>query len=78
MWTRLASLLLALLLVSHTALAQTRTPPRDATDVMWFYLGYAGFFTLVDDNKWTHAKAEQWLAAALEQAILKPSALNKG
>ena len=34
MWTtKLASVCVALLLVSLAALAQTRTPPRDATDV---------------------------------------------
>src|SRR5215510_13869614 len=33
MSTRIASMFLALLLVSHAALAQTRTPARDATDV---------------------------------------------
>jgi hypothetical protein len=46
---------------------------KDATDLIWFYLGYAGFFTLVDDNKWSYAKAEQWLSASVEQAILRPS-----
>ena len=25
----------------------------DATDVLWFYFGYAGFFTLMDDNGWS-------------------------
>jgi AcrR family transcriptional regulator len=32
-----------------------------ATDVLWFYFGYAGFFTLVDDNGWTFERAEHWL-----------------
>jgi hypothetical protein len=21
-------------------------------DILWCYLGYAGFFTMVDDNRW--------------------------
>jgi AcrR family transcriptional regulator len=46
---------------------------KDATDLIWFYLGYAGFFTLVDDNRWSYAKAEQWLSASVEQAVLRPS-----
>jgi AcrR family transcriptional regulator len=43
-----------------------------ALDVLWFYLGYAGFFTLVDDNKWSYAKAEKWLFNAASQALLQP------
>ena len=44
-----------------------------ALDIMWFYLGYAGFFTLVDDNGWSYAKAEEWLHNAVSQALRKPS-----
>lgn len=36
------------------------------------YLGYAGFFTLVDDNGWSYSKAEKWLLAAVSQALLAP------
>ncbi|GLE54205.1 TetR/AcrR family transcriptional regulator [Mycobacterium montefiorense] len=43
-----------------------------ALDIMWFYLGYAGFFTLVDDNGWSYAKAEEWLCHTVSQAVLKP------
>jgi hypothetical protein len=46
---------------------------KDATDLIWFYLGYSGFFTLIDDNKWSYAKAEQWLASTVEEAVLDPS-----
>jgi len=46
---------------------------EEATDILWFYLGYAGFFTLVDDNGWSYAKAEKWLLAAVSQALLPPS-----
>jgi hypothetical protein len=42
-----------------------------ALDILWFYLGYAGFFTLVDDNGWSYAKAEEWLCNAVSQALLK-------
>lgn len=45
---------------------------REATDILWFYLGYAGFFTLVDDNGWSYSKAEKWLLAAVSQALLAP------
>jgi AcrR family transcriptional regulator len=50
----------------------------EALDILWFYLGYAGFFTLVDDNKWSFAKAEQWLCAAVSQALLEPHQYNAG
>ena len=43
-----------------------------ALDILWFYLGYAGFFTLVDDNGWSYASAEEWLFNAVSQALLKP------
>jgi AcrR family transcriptional regulator len=43
-----------------------------ALDVMWFYLGYAGFFTLVDDNGWSYEKAEKWLFNTVSQALLRP------
>jgi hypothetical protein len=43
----------------------------EALDILWFYFGYAGFFTLVDDNGWSYAKAEQWLCAAASQALLR-------
>ena len=32
-----------------------------ATDVLWFFFGYAGFSTLVEENGWTFAQAEHWL-----------------
>jgi AcrR family transcriptional regulator len=50
----------------------------EALDILWFYLGYAGFFTLVDDNKWSFAKAEEWLCAAVRQALLDPQYHNAG
>jgi hypothetical protein len=42
---------------------------EEARDILWFYFGYAGFFTLVDDNGWSYAKAEEWLRAAATQAL---------
>jgi AcrR family transcriptional regulator len=44
----------------------------DALDILWFYLGYAGLFTLVDDNGWSYTKAEQWLCAEACNALLGP------
>ncbi|MGW5463662.1 TetR/AcrR family transcriptional regulator [Streptomyces sp. NPDC003996] len=42
-----------------------------ALDILWFYFGYSGFFTLVEDNGWTYAQAEQWLLDAACRALLK-------
>jgi AcrR family transcriptional regulator len=44
----------------------------EALDILWFYFGYAGFFTLVDDNGWSYSKAEQWLLEAASRALLRP------
>jgi AcrR family transcriptional regulator len=33
----------------------------DAVDVLWFYFGYAGYFTLTDDNGWSPDRAQAWL-----------------
>ncbi|MFJ8827492.1 TetR/AcrR family transcriptional regulator [Streptomyces sp. NPDC102467] len=40
-----------------------------ATDVLWFYFGYSGFFTLVDDNGWTFDRAEHWLVRQAAEAL---------
>lgn len=32
-------------------------------DVLWFFFGYSGYFTLVDDNGWDYGRAEEWLLA---------------
>jgi AcrR family transcriptional regulator len=42
---------------------------EQATDTLWFYFGYAGYFTLVDDNGWTFEKAERWLVAQATAAL---------
>jgi hypothetical protein len=39
-------------------------------DILWFYFGYAGFFTLVDDNGWSYPRAEQWLCTTAAAALL--------
>jgi AcrR family transcriptional regulator len=44
----------------------------EALDILWFYFGYAGFFTLVDDNGWPYVRAEHWLLAAAGHALLRP------
>ncbi|GII53575.1 TetR family transcriptional regulator [Planotetraspora thailandica] len=48
----------------------------EALDILWFYFGYAGFFTLVDDNGWSYARAEQWLLDAARRALLRPQSGN--
>ena len=41
----------------------------EAADVLWFYFGYSGYFTLVDDNGWDVERAEQWLLAQCAHAL---------
>jgi AcrR family transcriptional regulator len=45
-----------------------------AVDVMWFYFGYAGLFTLHDDNGWTYERAERWLRREASRALLRNGA----
>jgi hypothetical protein len=42
---------------------------QDATDTLWFFLGYAGYFTLVDDLGWSYDRAEQWLIRQATAAL---------
>jgi AcrR family transcriptional regulator len=44
--------------------------PSEAADVLWFYFGYSGLFTLVDDNKWSYERAEKWLCDEASRALL--------
>jgi AcrR family transcriptional regulator len=49
----------------HLASLGALRPGMDASyavDVLWFYFGYASYFTLHDDNGWSYARAERWLA----------------
>jgi AcrR family transcriptional regulator len=46
--------------------------PDTARDILWLYLGYAGYFTLVEDNGWSYDRAETWLYDAVRQALLRP------
>lgn len=39
---------------------------QQATDTLWFFFGYAGFSTLVEDNGWSFERAEHWL---VQQAL---------
>ncbi|HVJ54698.1 MAG TPA: helix-turn-helix domain-containing protein [Aliidongia sp.] len=42
-------------------------------DVLWFYFGYSGLFTLRDDNGWTYDRAECWLYEQAARALLEPA-----
>ncbi|SCF25692.1 TetR/AcrR family transcriptional regulator [Micromonospora mirobrigensis] len=41
----------------------------EATDILWFYFGYSGYFTLLDDNGWTYERSERWLVARAAAAL---------
>jgi AcrR family transcriptional regulator len=42
-----------------------------AVDVLWFYLGRPGWYTLVGDRGWDFDRAHSWLAEAAAAALLK-------
>jgi AcrR family transcriptional regulator len=44
---------------------------NQAVDVLWFYFGYSGLFTLVDDNRWSYERAEKWLRDQARCALLR-------
>jgi AcrR family transcriptional regulator len=46
-------------------------PAREAADLLWFYFGYAGLFTLHDDLGWSYQRAEHWLAQEAARALLR-------
>jgi len=46
----------------------------EATDVLWFYLSNAAYFSLTDDNGWSLDRAETWLADSLQPALLRTNA----
>jgi AcrR family transcriptional regulator len=48
--------------------------PNQAVDVLWFYFGYSGLFTLHDENGWTYDRAEQWLGDQAVHALLRTDA----
>ena len=42
----------------------------DANDMLWFYFGYSGFFTLMDDSGWSADRSEEWLREMAAIAVL--------
>ena len=42
---------------------------KKAIDILWFYFGYSALFTLVDENGWSYARAEKWLAEEALRAV---------
>jgi AcrR family transcriptional regulator len=41
----------------------------EVADVLWFYFGYAGYFTLIKDNQWSLDRAQAWLLRNCTQAL---------
>jgi hypothetical protein len=51
---------------------------EQAVDVLWFYFGYSGLFTLRDENGWSYDRAERWLGAQANWALLRNNPLVEG
>jgi AcrR family transcriptional regulator len=47
---------------------------QQAIDVFWFYFGFAGLFTLHDDNGWSYERCEHWLCDEASRALLRKRA----
>jgi AcrR family transcriptional regulator len=43
----------------------------EATDLLWFFFGYAGFFTLTEDNGWSPQRAEEWLRDTAASSLIE-------
>ena len=56
--------------LAHIGALREGVDTDEALDILWFYFGYAGYFTFVDDNGWTYPRTEQWLRTAASQALL--------
>jgi hypothetical protein len=44
---------------------------NQAVDVLWFYFGYSGLFTLHDETGWSYERAEHWLCRQASRALLR-------
>jgi hypothetical protein len=44
---------------------------NQAVEVLWFYFGDSGLFTLVDGNDWSYDRAEKWLCDEASYALLR-------
>ncbi len=44
---------------------------HQAADILWFYFGYWGLYTLHVENGWNFDTAERWLCDAAMQALLR-------
>ena len=44
-----------------------------AVDVLWFYFGYWGLYTLHVENGWSYDQAEKWLCDAAVGSLLRSS-----
>jgi hypothetical protein len=38
---------------------------------LWFFFGYASFFTLTEDNGWSPERSEQWLSELATRSLVK-------
>ena len=47
---------------------------EDATDMLWFFFGYASFFTLTDDNGWSPERTAGWLQQMAISSLLGEAA----
>jgi AcrR family transcriptional regulator len=44
---------------------------EEATDILWFFFGYWGYYTLHNENGWTYERAQGWLTDTARQTLLR-------
>ncbi len=49
----------------------------EAVDILWFYFGYWGLYSLHVENGWDFDKAERWLCDAAIHSLLRKPALKR-
>ncbi|MEU3962788.1 TetR/AcrR family transcriptional regulator [Streptomyces buecherae] len=48
------------------------TTTEQTAHILWFYFGYNGYTTLINENKWTYDQAEPWLTHQTTTALQTP------
>ena len=50
---------------------QSSLSDKDATEIMWFFFGFWGLYSLHNENGWSYEQARDWLAQTAARALLK-------
>ena len=51
---------------------------EEAVDILWFYFGYWGLYSLHVENRWAFDRAEKWLCDAATHSLLRERTPRRG